>query len=288
MRRFLLPIAAAFVAAATLTLVFALRHGAPQAHLSAAKPAPTTTPVPTATPRAATPTATRTPVVPSSTPTVRPTATPTFTAPALPRPQSARHSVLRPTPTKAPRHAASPTAPPRAVASGGTATGVSQPPSTATIGASKPTQAAAPAPSNPTPGPYTPGVTINVPRLGVQAAVYDRGIDANRQLPIAPGYAVTHYKFSAALGARGNYVVYGHDDIEGSIFRYLPTMQVGDNIYLSAGGRRYTYRVTGSLVVSPDDVAVLNPTPDATITLISCTPYWVDTQRIVVKGALVA
>jgi len=129
-------------------------------------------------------------------------------------------------------------------------------------------------------------VAIDVPRLGVQAMVYDRGIDANRQLPIAPGYAVTHYKFSAALGARGNYVVYGHDDIQGSIFRYLPTMQVGDDIYFSAGGRRYTYRVTGSLVVSPDDVAVLNPTPDATITLISCTPYWVDTQRIVVKGAL--
>ncbi len=187
-----------------------------------------------------------------------------------------------------------PTATPRAAGSGGTATGTSQATPTAIVGALTPVQTSAPpvAPApvqpSPTPGPDAPGAAIDVPRLGVQAAVYERGIDANRQLPIAPGYGVTHYRFSAALGARGNYVVYGHDDIDGSIFRYLPTMQVGDDIYLSTGGRRYTYRVTGSLVVSPDDVAVLNPTPDATITLISCTPYWVDTQRIVVKGALVS
>lgn len=117
--------------------------------------------------------------------------------------------------------------------------------------------------------------------------MYERGIDANRQLPIAPGYAVTHYLFSAPLGAHGNYVIYGHDDIEGSIFHYLPDMQVGDRIYLSADGRRYTYQVTGSSVVSPNDVAVMNPTSNATITLISCTPYMVDTQRIIVKGSLV-
>jgi len=279
MRRYPILIAAAFVAAATLIL--ALRHDAPPAHLAA------DTPALTATPRAATATETRTPTVPAPTPIVSATAIPTLTPPVLPH--RARRTVPRPAaPTEAPRRATPPTAPPRAVASGGTATVISQAPptATATAGASKIVQVAAPAPSSPTPGPYTPSVTIDVPRLGVQAAVYDRGIDANRQLPIAPGYAVTHYKFSAALGARGNYVVYGHDDIQGSIFRYLPTMQVGDDIYLSAGDRRYTYRVTGSLVVSPDDVAVLNPTPDATITLISCTPYWVDTQRIVVKGAL--
>lgn len=282
MRRYPILIAAAFVAAATLVL--ALRHDAPPAHLAADAPALT------ATPRAATATDTRTPTVPAPTPTVSATAIPTLTPPVLPH--RARRTVPRPTPTKAPRRATLPTATPRATSSSVTATGVSQAPPTATasattlVQASTPSPAPAPPQSGQTSGPYTPGVTIDVPRLGVQAAVYDRGIDANRQLPIAPGYAVTHYKFSDALGARGNYVIYGHDDIQGSIFRYLPTMQVGDDIDLSAGGRRYTYRVTGSLVVSPDDVAVLNPTPDATITLISCTPYWVDTQRIVVKGAL--
>lgn len=121
----------------------------------------------------------------------------------------------------------------------------------------------------------------------MRAPVYERGLDSTRNLPIAPGYAVTHYHFSAVLGQPGNYVVYGHDDIEGQIFRYLPTMRVGDLVYLSSANHRYTYRVTGSSVVSPDDVAVMAPTPNATLTMISCTPYWVDTQRIIVKATLV-
>lgn len=106
-------------------------------------------------------------------------------------------------------------------------------------------------------------------------------------MSIAPGYAATHYLYSARVGERGNAVIYGHDDIDGSIFRYLPELQTGDLVYVSRAGHRYTYRVTGREVVDPSDVSVLLPGRGATLTLFSCTPYMVDTQRIVVRAALV-
>jgi LPXTG-site transpeptidase (sortase) family protein len=143
-------------------------------------------------------------------------------------------------------------------------------------------------PSTPTPDPNAPSATLSIPRLGIRAPVYERGIDASGQLPIAYGYSVTHYLFSAPLGGIGNYVIYGHDDIQGSIFQYLPNLQVGDFIYLTGGTRRVTYQVTKSFVVTPDQVWVLKPTSTATLTAISCIPYDVDTHRIIVRARLVS
>ena len=132
------------------------------------------------------------------------------------------------------------------------------------------------------------GTSIVVPRLGIHAPVYDRGDDGHGRLPIADGYAVTHYTFSGALGQPGNYVIYGHDDIWGSIFQHLPSMQPGDKVYLHHGTRRYTYEVTGDMVVLPNQVWVMDPTTTPTLTMISCTPLYVDSHRIVVKARLIA
>ncbi len=137
--------------------------------------------------------------------------------------------------------------------------------------------------------PTAPSASIMIPRLGVRAPVYDRGTLAGEAQPeIAPGYTVTHYRFSASLGSRGNYVIYGHDDIQGNIFQSLPTMRVGDLVYMRRGQTRFVYRVTGGGIVDPSDVAVMGPTTMPTLTMISCTPLYVDSQRIVVRAALVA
>ena len=44
----------------------------------------------------------------------------------------------------------------------------------------------------------------------------------------------------------------------------------------------YTYEVTGSEVVEPNAVHVMDTTANPTATLISCYPYQVNTHRIVV------
>lgn len=130
--------------------------------------------------------------------------------------------------------------------------------------------------------------TIVIPRLGIVAPVREGTVDVTGTLPIVDGYAVTRFPYSPDLGQRGNYVVYGHDDIQGNIFQYLGSLQPGDRVYLRRGGQQFVYVVTGSQIVDPTDVSVLDPTPNATLTMISCTPYWVDTQRIVVRAKLVS
>ncbi len=97
---------------------------------------------------------------------------------------------------------------------------------------------------------------------------------------------VGQYIGSADPGERGNIVLSAHNDVFGEIFRHLDQLQPGDEITVFSNLRSYTYVVEETLVVDPLFVEVVAPTTDATITLISCYPYLVNDQRIVVKGSL--
>ena len=50
--------------------------------------------------------------------------------------------------------------------------------------------------------------------------------------------------------------------------------------------RQYVYIVTGTTIVEPTQVEVMSPTADPTVTLISCYPYMINKQRIVVFAKL--
>lgn len=91
---------------------------------------------------------------------------------------------------------------------------------------------------------------------------------------------------SANPGEVGNLVLSAHNDIFGEIFRNLDQLQEGDEILIVTQDRSFTYVVIDTLVVNPDRVDLMAPTSDNTITLISCYPYLVDNQRIVVQGVL--
>ena len=125
---------------------------------------------------------------------------------------------------------------------------------------------------------------ISIPRIGIRnAPVYERGTDARGNMLIAPGYSVTHFAFSAPFGA-GNAVIYGHDDIQGSIFGHLYDLRPGDTVRITVGTETQSYRVTGHQIVAPTAVSVLAPTRDARLTIITCWPYNVDTQRWIVTA----
>lgn len=126
--------------------------------------------------------------------------------------------------------------------------------------------------------------TLTIPRLAITGApIFDRGLDSKGSMLIAHGYAVTHYANSAGIGS-GNAVLYGHDDIEGSIFARLKDLQPGDEIDVALAGRVQRYRVSTRVIVAPTAVQILDPTPDVRLTLFTCWPNWVDTQRVVVTA----
>ena len=133
----------------------------------------------------------------------------------------------------------------------------------------------------PTPGPEQ-ARSLWIPALWSQPAPVVQG-DGWEQLKKGVGQHVG----TANPGEAGNMVVSAHNDIFGELFRDLERLQPGDEVVVSTATREYLYRVTGLEIVDPTDVSVMNPTARPTITLISCYPYLVDSQRIVVFGELV-
>src|SRR3990172_6455583 len=131
----------------------------------------------------------------------------------------------------------------------------------------------------PTPGPEQ-ALGIKIAAIGVSAPIVQG--DGWEELKRGVGQHIG----SANPGENGNLVLTGHDDIYGEVFRYLPALEPGDAITIFTASRSYTYSVTERLIVEPSFVEVMGPTSTATLTLISCTPYRVDTHRIVVLAEL--
>jgi sortase A len=92
---------------------------------------------------------------------------------------------------------------------------------------------------------------------------------------------------SANPGEQGNMVVSAHNDIFGELFRNLDQLKPGDEVLISTATRQWEYRVTGVQLVEPTEVSVMAATERATLTMVSCYPYLVDNQRIVVFAELV-
>ena len=131
----------------------------------------------------------------------------------------------------------------------------------------------------PTPGPEQAN-RVQIPAIGVDAPVVLG--DGEEQLKKGVGQNYS----SANPGKSGNVILAAHNDVYGEIFRDLDQLEAGDEIIIHTNQRAYTYVVMNTEVVEPTFVKVMDQTPDATVTLISCYPYSVDNQRIVIQGRL--
>ncbi len=131
----------------------------------------------------------------------------------------------------------------------------------------------------PTPGPQS-ARQMQIPRINVNAPVVMG--DNWEQLKKGIGQHLN----TASPGQKGNMVVSAHNDIFGELFRDLDKLQPGDEVIVITQDRSYTYVVTGTQIVNPTDVHVMDQTENATLTLISCYPYRVDNKRIVVTAVL--
>jgi sortase A len=100
-------------------------------------------------------------------------------------------------------------------------------------------------------------------------------------------YALGHFKNTAMPGEVGNFAVAGHRSYTfGEYFNRLDEMAVGDEIKVLYGNKQYKYIVDDVSVVEPQQVEVLDETDTPTITLVTCTPKWTATHRLIVKGYL--
>ena len=122
---------------------------------------------------------------------------------------------------------------------------------------------------------------LEIPSLGVSTIVRE-GEDA-RTLQLAIG----HIAGTALPGAAGNMGLAGHRD---TFFRRLREINPGDLIRLVAVEGTFTYAVESTQIVDPDDLWVLDPTPEASLTLVTCYPFTYigdAPERFIVRAKLV-
>jgi sortase A len=131
----------------------------------------------------------------------------------------------------------------------------------------------------PTPSPEQ-AVRIQIPAIEVDAPVVQG--DGWEQLK----KGVAQHIGTPNPGSQGNVVLSAHNDVFGRIFMNLDKLKEGDSIIIYTNLRAYTYLVRQTQIVEPTQVDVMAPTQEPVITLISCYPYMIDNQRIVVTGYL--
>jgi sortase A len=133
--------------------------------------------------------------------------------------------------------------------------------------------------------------TITIPKLRIESAtVAIGGEDLSKSLIQYPGTAVP--------GKRGNSVIFGHSILPIfynpknyiSIFTTLPSLKIGDQIFVNYDGISFTYKVETMFEVLPTDLQVLDQdSSDSFLTLVTCVPPGDprDPKRLVVRARVV-
>lgn len=126
-------------------------------------------------------------------------------------------------------------------------------------------------------------LTLVVPKLGLdQSIVQGVDLDALRQ-------GVGQLPNGTSPGDEtGNVILAAHNDVYGQLFRHLDQLQPGDEFQLQTQSGAYTYVITNIFTTAPDDVTVLANRGRPTATLISCYPYQVNSERIIVYADRIA
>ncbi len=99
---------------------------------------------------------------------------------------------------------------------------------------------------------------------------------------------VGYIQGTARPGTDGNLGIAGHRD---GFFRGLKDIAPGDMVELDTIERKDTYRIERTWVVDPEDVSVLDPTPTASLTLVTCYPFYFigsAPRRFIVRAVRVA
>jgi len=125
-----------------------------------------------------------------------------------------------------------------------------------------------------------PLAVLRIPKIHLEVPVYNDTDD------LTLNRGVGRILGTAQVGAPSNLGIAGHRD---GFFRGLKDLAPGDEIDLIRTGQSDSYVVEKIQIVSPDDVSVLNPTRGASLTLVTCFPfYYVGSapQRFVVHASM--
>ena len=120
-----------------------------------------------------------------------------------------------------------------------------------------------------------PKIDVNLPVYhGTEEEVLSKGVGHLKGTSLPVGGTGTHAVLSAHCGLP-----------TAELFTYLEKLEIGDLFYVTSLGEKMAYRVDDINIVTPDDTKLLRINPERDlVTLITCTPYAVNTHRLLVRG----
>lgn len=124
--------------------------------------------------------------------------------------------------------------------------------------------------------------SIRIPKISVDLPIYHG--TSEQTLASGAGHL---YGSSLPVGGKDTHaVITGHRGlVEASMFTRLDEMRVGDYFYIDVMGHTLGYMVDRITEINPDDTSKLKIVPgEDRVTLMTCTPYGVNTHRLLVSA----
>lgn len=123
---------------------------------------------------------------------------------------------------------------------------------------------------------------IEIPKIGVKEPIYHY----STQVSLGNGIGHIHGSSLPVGGNSTHTVLTGHRGLPNQkFFSDLDRLEVGDNFYLHILDKTLAYKVYDIKTITPDDVGSLMIENDRDLaTLVTCTPYGVNTHRLLVMG----
>lgn len=121
-----------------------------------------------------------------------------------------------------------------------------------------------------------------IPKIGVNLPIY-HGTEA-KTLERGVGHL---YGSSLPVGGLGTHAVLtGHTGLTtATLFDHLDQLKIGDDFFLNVAGLHMKYVVRSVIVVEPSEIESLRSQPGKDlVTLITCTPYGINSHRLLVTG----
>lgn len=120
---------------------------------------------------------------------------------------------------------------------------------------------------------------VSIPKLSIK-------------LPIYNNITATHLAYGAARlsstsipvgGVNTNCVICAHSGYSNPMFTYIGSLQEGDLVYVTNLWETLTYKVTGQKTIVPDDIdSIMIQEGKDMVTLMTCTPVYVNSHRLLV------
>ena len=150
--------------------------------------------------------------------------------------------------------------------------------------------------------PYVPGSGSAIPDNYTSIFNFSNGIMGNIEipkidvnLPIYHGTSrkileegVGHMEMTPfPIGGEGNHsVITGHSGLpSATLFTDLNKLNIGDEFYINIINETFAYRVDQIKMVAPGNAKDLRPFPgEDYVTLLTCTPYGINSHRLLVRG----